>query len=622
MEKKVKMISNAYTLNFIENLDKEKYSDFTKQDYPYGLNFFDFEVFSNSNPKSADWGVVILNPLELTRTIIINDRKSLYDYYIKHAKQIWCGYNNARYDNPMLIGILQGLNAGFINNGLIVEQKSPYDLGIKMNEYPLYGYDCMFSRNLGSLKLLEGYMGLNIEETSVPFDIDRRLTKEEWDKTIFYCKHDVDSTIEVFRNSKDEYVAKVSLCENFNIPFEQIGKTKAQLSASILQATQPSEPRKDSWDLQIIPQIELNEFKWVKDWFMNPRNYNPFSFIDNVDVYGTKAKIGWGGIHSALPQYNCEKGIFYHVDVTSYYPSLMIKHSLLSRNCANPNKYEEIFKERVKAKRDGRKAYQMALKIVLNSTFGASGDKFNGLFDERQQKSICVNGQLGLLDLCEHLKNALGNDCTIIQTNTDGIILKLEKEENVFIMNEVCDEWSNRLSLGLDRDKLVKINQRDVNNYMFVFENGKIERKGCIKDLSPLSYDCPIVTKAIVDYLLNGTKIEDYMNNCDDMIEYQILYKVTANYEYAFHNGKKLYNKTYRVFASKNATDTPLYKKHKTKTKVDKFASTPLHCFIENGDIRGKKIPSNLDKHYYIDEAHKIIESFGISSRESIFDMF
>ena len=605
-----------------EQLNPDDYTFFDKQKFKYSLNFFDFEVFSQTNEIMADWAVVIVNPLELKRTTIINDVDALKDYYIQHHKQIWVGYNNSRYDNPMLIGILQGLNPGMINDAFIKEGKSPYDIGIKQSTYPLFGYDCMFSQNLGSLKLLESYMGLDIRETTVPFDICRPLTEEEWEQTIFYCKHDVMSTIEVFKNSVDEYIAKVALCENFNIPLTQLGKTKAQLSANILQARQPETPRTDEWDIQFIEGLELKKFQWVKEWYLNPKHHNPYAYLLDVDVYGTKAKIGWGGIHSALPKYNAEQGIFYHIDVTSYYPSLMIFHNLLSRNCKDNQKFKQIFDERVKAKKEGKKEYQMALKIVLNSTYGASGDKYSTLFDERQRKSICVNGQLGLLDLCEHLKDTLGEDCTIIQTNTDGIIIKLEKEENIDTMNKVCDEWSNRLNLGLDRDPVKTIYQRDVNNYLFIFDNGKIERKGCIKELTPLAYDTPIITKAVVEYLTNKTKPEDFINNCNDYQEFQIVYRLTTNYECCFHNGIKYIDKTYRVFASKNLNDTPLLKKKKDKEKADKFASCPVHCFIDNSDIRNKKVPNNVDKQYYIDEVYKMLESFGIDAKPSIFDLF
>jgi DNA polymerase len=82
-------------------------------------------------------------------------------------------------------------------------------------------------------------------------------------------------------------------------------------------------------------------------------------------------------------------------------------------------------------------------------------------------------------------------------------------------------------------------------------------------------------------------------------------------------------NKAYRVFASKDHNDGRLLKcKKVTDTltgylpdlpdKKDKFGNTPDHCFIENGDIRGMKIPDKLDRQYYIDLSYKRLKDFGL----------
>jgi hypothetical protein len=86
--------------------------------------------------------------------------------------------------------------------------------------------------------------------------------------------------------------------------------------------------------------------------------------------------------------------------------------------------------------------------------------------------------------------------------------------------------------------------------------------------------------------------------------------KVSNKYEYAFKDDKILRQKVFRVFASKNINDGTLYKKHKSKSTLDKTAGTPENCFIDNSDITGKKIPRNLDLDWYIDLAKKRIEKF------------
>ena len=57
------------------------------------------------------------------------------------------------------------------------------------------------------LKFFEESMGSDIRETQVPFDIDRPLTEQELEQTIFYCKHDVEETMKVFMQRKSDFEA-------------------------------------------------------------------------------------------------------------------------------------------------------------------------------------------------------------------------------------------------------------------------------------------------------------------------------------------------------------------------------------------------------------------------------
>ena len=64
-----------------------------------------------------------------------------------------------------------------------------------------------------------------------------------------------------------------------------------------------------------------------------------------------------------------------------------------------------------KAANDDRQA---TLKLVNNTTYGASGAKFNALYDKRMANSICYTGQLLLIDLIEKLE-VLGDKIQFIQ---------------------------------------------------------------------------------------------------------------------------------------------------------------------------------------------------------------
>jgi hypothetical protein len=161
-------------------------------------------------------------------------------------------------------------------------------------------------------------------------------------------------------------------------------------------------------------------------------------------------------------------------------------------------------------------------------------------------------------------------------------------------------------------DIITEIYQKDVNNYVFRFENGKIERKGSyVQEANPLKNDLTIVNTALVEYMMNGTPIETTINNCDDLNLFQKVVKVSAKYLRAWHNDSWLKDKTFRVFASKNQKDTAIYKQKSVGANLEKFANTPEHCIIYNSAIT-PDLTLSIDKNYYISLAKKRLKDYGI----------
>lgn len=611
--------------------------------------FYDFEVFE------YDWLVVLKNPETRTTTKIHNDPDELLKYYNNNSNDIWVGYNSRGYDQFILKAILCGFNPKKMNDWIIVKGNSGWKFNSMMREYPLLNYDVMTTMH--SLKQLEGFMGNNIHETSVPFDIDRPLTDKEIEETFSYCEDDVDNLIEVFIERIDDFNSAMDLIKTFNLNISNISKTKAQMSALILEC----EPvkRDDEWDISIVDTLRLNKYAHVKDWFLNNRG----DYTKNLEctVAGVPHVFGWGGLHGAREKYH-SKGLIIHVDVTSYYPSLMIKYNLLTRNCKHPEKFKEIYDKRVELKRQGKKKEQAPYKIVLNGTYGICKDKYNPAYDPRQANNVCINGQLLLLDLIEKLEVIEGFE--LIQSNTDGLIIKIPDTDYAFNqVDDICYEWETRTGMGLGFDFVKEIYQKDVNNYVFEFDDGKLERKGAyVKESSRLDNDMPILNTALVNYMAYGIPVEKTINECEDLIQFQKIVRVSSKYKYGgigygWTNGKPnkickndngygwcelsgkrcpykqpsrakcfevtyeqvptkqtelLTDKTFRVFASKDNNDGYIGKMKDYDATLEKFANTPDHMFILNGDIKDVKIPSRLDKQYYIDLAKKRLNDFGV----------
>lgn len=565
------------------------------------LLFYDFEVFK------FDWLVVIIDPQERSCTVIHNDSAKMKEFYEQHKSDIWIGYNSRSYDQYILKAILLDFDPKEVNDFIILKGMKGWQYSSLFNKIPLYNYDCM--NKFFSLKQLEGFMGNDVKETSVPFNIERKLTATELASTVNYCKHDVEQTMEVFLQTKATFDAHVAMLKTFNLPLSNISKTQAQLSALALGCTK--QDHFDEWDLQFVDTLRIKKYVDVLKWFEDPANHDYQNSLQ-INVCGVPHVFGWGGIHGAPDQPVHRKGLLLHVDVTSFYPSIMIKYDMLSRNVKDKAVYKQIYETRVALKAAGKKAEQAPYKIILNSTYGICKDPTSSAYDPRQANNVCVNGQLLLLDLLEHLEG----HCELIQSNTDGLIIQIEDTGAAFnAVDDICFEWEERTGMQLGFDVITEIWQKDVNNYLFKFEDGKVERKGAyVKQLNDLDYDMPIVNKAMVAYMVDGVPVKQTIDFCDDLKEFQKIVKVSSKYICGWHNGQLLQDKTFRVFASNRKGDGfigKLKRKNGSDT-VEKFANTPDKCFIWNSEVNGVPVPAMLDKQYYVEVANKRLKAFGV----------
>ena len=565
----------------------------------------DFEVFK------YDWLCVVLDTIAQREHVITNDREQLAALYGEHRGDVWLGYNIRGYDQWVLKGILSGFDPKAINDYIIEGGNNGASFSSQLRRIPLCFFDVKTTPD--SLKTLEGFMGSDIRETTVPFDIDRKLTSAELEEVIKYCRHDVMQTYLVFSKRLEEFTSQLELAQMFNMDKSALGRTKAQLSAAALGANR-REPTGDEFDFTIPTNLRIAKYSHVVDWFKARQGAGASVYSEKLEtnIAGVPHVFAWGGLHGARVKYH-GKGVFINCDVASYYPSMMLEYGYISRAIADPAHYADIYHKRLayKAAKDKR---QQPLKIVLNSTYGAMKDRFNPLYDPLQANNVCVTGQLLLLDLIEQVE---ASGCAeVIQSNTDGVLFKLlgaterEINANFATLDDVCYEWEQRSKMRLEFDEFAEVWQKDVNNYVVIAADGTYKSKGAyVKKLSDLDNDLPIVNKALIAYMVHGTPLEQTVNASDKLIDFQKIFRVSSKYRCAMHNGRELGEKTFRVFASLDACNTTLYKL-KAGGNPEKFANCPDCCFIDNGDMTGKPVPAELDRAYYIELARKRLSDF------------
>lgn len=302
-------------------------------------------------------------------------------------------------------------------------------------------------------------------------------------------------------------------------------------------------------------------------------------------------------------------------DVASYYPHQMVLNGYCSRNIPSPAVYAETIERRVKAKKSGDKATANALKLVLNTTYGAMLNAYNPLYDPLMGRSVCISGQLQLLELAEHLVK----DCRtlkLIQLNTDGIMISFDENEYSTVL-DITGEWQTRTGFELEEDSVKKIIQKDVNGYLEVPLTGEPKIKGgvLVRGISPagafnINNNATIVALAVKNYLAYGVSPETTINNCDDVLSYQFISKASAKYSMCYHeiNGQLVETqKVNRVYAVNDYQYGTLYKKHKETGVIAKISNLPMCCKVDNNNEI--KI-SEINKDWYIGLAKRYIADF------------
>lgn len=619
---------------------------------------YDFEVYE------YDWFVTIKNVLIDKYRYIHNDFDRLRETFEEYKHDLWMGYNNDHFDDILLQIIvsdksLQNNAESFrrlkrMSNKIIEEEFGARELKKEYNLYnfPLYSIDLMSSGVRTSLKEVEGALGISIKECDVPFDLKRPLTEEEIKSVFKYNKQDVDATAKILELITPTIESKLAILQEYNMPKEELVFTNQNICAKILQAERVS--REDGLqpypkDLSIAP-IRIKKYQSCVDFFTDCEEID-YKRNMKLDIAGVEHIIAAGGLHGAIPNYYKDTEMWM-VDVSSYYPNMMVNFNLCTRS-AKPGLFPGLVKKRMDFKaqkfkykkivkenptEENKQIYSRAnklataLKLPINTISGAMKAKFSALYDERNNNWMCITGQLLLIDLIEHLEPY----STLIQSNTDGILIIPHDKE-------ACDReikaWEDRTRLELEKTVATRVYQKDVNNYIMLSDDGSIKCKGSYvgqyhtsetggKFYATLRRNMNIVDDAVVDLLVKDIPLEETII-CPDKPahEYQQIKKLGSMYDDIVwinydDNGNEIKNRDVnrinRIFASSDPHHGKLMKKHQNKQTYDSVEGISDHILVYNDDITKMKIGDlpYIDYDFYINVARKRIFDFIFTSKE------
>ena len=638
---------------------------------------YDFEVFKH------DTLLGVLNE-ETGEIFQLWSIAKIKQFVEENLNNIWVGYNCEHYDKILLHGILSGklttTDKVFACSNSVIHAQD-YDIPVfnvlgkyDINDYyasPILSYDVMGDGSFMSLKQNEGFMGMDIVESVVPFDIDRPLTDDEKEDVAKYNRADLYGTLERFKQRKNAFRTKMLLVKEFGLSKDYICKTNAKLTEAILlsQNKGVNTRARKNFQLSSLPcNWDVPEIKTVFNFFLDAlkelekhgwetKKCDKTKLSMNIDILGVEHTFALGGVHGGIKNYICrpeDKKKIVWVDVSSLYPNILTKWDLLSRKV--DKRGCEAFANMVQVRMDiKKKMHDTSLskeekkilkdqaaryKLILNTTSGCMKDKFKKIYDPEYNTKMCMLGQLSLLDLIYRLHNAdrrpkpawalekgelefrpTYDYFKLIQSNTDGIALELLTSDAENIIDEVCKGWEKDWRFSLEKTVADNLYEKDVNNYVFKDADGKIKVKGAYvtkydegNEMDTLA----ILAKAVVNYFLEGTDIRTTICDSENLAtDYQMIKKLGNMYDtptWKKESGDEIVQKVNRIFPSVDKTLGGLFK-HKREKEVgtlDKVEGTPEHVLIMNTDIRGKKIGEldNIDYEWYMAEAQKRINDF------------
>lgn len=481
-----------------------------------------------------------------------------------------------------------------------------------------------------SLKVLEFNMRSdNIED--LPFKIGSTLTQEQLPKLKQYNAHDVAQTKAFYFKTLDMIRFREELTQKYQRDFMNHNDTKIGKDYFTMKLEDagvscydygpkgrtPRQTKRPVIHLRdaILPWISFQQpeftrvLNWLKDQSITETKgvFNDITAtIDNFQFV-----FGLGGIHGSVESTVVESTadlVVIDLDVSSYYPNLAISNGFYPQHLGREfcNIYQHLYEQRKTYVKNS--AENAMLKLALNGVYGDSNNQFSIFYDPLFTMSITLNGQLLLCVLAEGLMEIEG--LTLIQLNTDGLSVRVPRA-NKWLVDTAAAAWQYKTKLQLEESVYKAMFIRDVNNYLAVYENGTVKRKGAYEYDMDWSQNAGglVIAKVAEKVLVNGAPIRKTLEQWPDIMDFMLRTKVPrSSYLAVEHDGvtSQLQNITRYYIAEGGGRlfkwMPPLAKKPGEWRKIGVEAGWGVQpC----NDIRDAgKLP--VDFNYYIQEIEKL----------------
>jgi len=490
-------------------------------------------------------------------------------------------------------------------------------------------------------------------------------TQDEIDMIITYCINDVESTKQILYLSKDQISLRKNLTNEYKINLYSASEPKISKELFLhFLSKATGEPKKSIKRKQtkrgyinakdiILPYTRFNHpvlQKLLEDFKSSviDATQTKGSLKFSINLHGVKTDFGLGGVHGARRSgvYKANKGMTIMTsDVKSYYPNLAIKNKWAPAHIdkkAFCELYGWFYDERVKIPKSDIRNY--VYKIILNSTYGLSNDKYSFLYDPQFTMQITINGQLSLMMLYEMIMDAIPGAMPLMQ-NTDGLETMIP-EEYIEKYISVCDEWEKLTNLELDHDEYQKLILADVNNYIAINKFKEVTKEECESILKKTPHaltkeedgkyfwaptKCKgrfefdglalhknksnlVVSKALYHFFVHDQSPESYLASNRNIFDYCIGKKIKGTWAF-----KKRYINSEREFAEEDLQPTiryyisnkgaKVFKCHNTDGREIQVESGRSLITIFNQTEEKEWASYDINEQYYLQSIYKEIEN-------------
>lgn len=585
----------------------------------------------------------------------INELKSFLT-----TRHILISFNGLHYDNVLLNCLFSIYNTKKFNtyDKVLLELKrvsddiiddiyigySKYKYNKKFNSLDV-DLMCYWSKMLRlskkiSLKGLMVQLNMPLIQ-ELPYEPNRYLLFDEIGEVIDYCHNDVNGTEQLaIVMSNDDNTGFLQDTGSISLRF-QIAKERGfdcyswdtiKLASEELLNSYCNQTNKDPKDVRkyfftkntiyIKELLEDVEFGFKTMPFNNLLN-NLMKSVDTLkeSVFfkcrqtAIKLTYGVGGLHSVNKNekyVSTENLKIITSDVASLYPTIIENYKLF-RFFQVLERYSQIKLDRLKAKREGNKLYNLFYKLVLNGISGLLDNNYSWLYFPEEAMKLRLMGQLMLTKLIEEASLA---GFKVISSNTDGIevILESNRIEEYY---EIVKKVEEHFNIQFEHEFYDKIIYYSVNDYLAIvkqpteilpLEQIKIKQKGSMVTKPKLgsSVDNLIIPKALNYYFIYGIPVKQTIEEETNIYLFCSSPKADKKFQVWHNNIKQQRLNRFFVTTNTNPKGAYLYKQKEGGNMENMLVGYSVELLNNCLDKNAKHYDINYN--YYINKCNELIE--------------